>query len=293
MARVEIPTRAIERGARSSGALNVIWRFVLVLSIAVLVTMASIGFEYRLADSGVMPIIKAPDGPHWVKPDDDGEESMLSKLSVNELLMRKESPKPPDKIVLASSDPRLFDEDKPVDDILRAVESKRLSEFREAVDASIFPTLPWKILAGGILPVSIELKSESSEASDNFVGRSLRSSPPLPRPDGLTAKNERQGAYSVAADDIRVDESAVQAGAPVVQLGNFQNNAIAESSMLALQITYDDLIGDKKWIIQKTNFGTYSTFRLRITGFFSVDEAVEFCNVLLAKGQDCVPTKQN
>ena len=293
MATAELPTRANGRKALGSVAFTAIWIGALSASIAVLGTMSSIGIEFGSADTGGIPLIRAPEGPLWVEPDDDGEEDLLAKLSVNELFMSKEQPVLSGEIVLAKDISRLADEDMPVDDLIRAAEFKRLSELLKKVEASIFPILPRFILSGGIEPASADADDEMPEVEKKVARRVPGSSPPLRRPLELTQKYAGPVSGGVNADDIKADERAVEAGSPLVQLGDFKNSAMAESSMLELQIAHGELIGDRKWIIQKIDFGAYSTFRLRIIGFSSYEESVEFCNALRARNQNCVPANQN
>ena len=293
MATAENFVRGNGSEARRDMRAKVIWRGSLFALVMVLGTMGSMGFDFRFTTTGEIPIIKAPKGPHWVESDDDGEVSTLVKLTVNELLVNREIPTISSNIVLATDYQPLSDEDLPVYDLLLAAGVKELNSMRDSVAASMFPILPRIFLSGGIRPVSADAAQKDSQVEEKVARIMPSSRAPLMRPRKLTEKYTRLGAGRVNTDKIKVDEKSVRAGSPVVQLGSFQNNEIAESSMVALQIKYDALIGDKKWLIQKTNFGTYSTYRLRIAGFLFFDDAVEFCNALHVRSQDCIPVTQN
>ena len=288
MAVLENPTRSSD--AQGYIANKVFWGCIFAMSVALLAQMASIGRESRLADSlGNVPIIEASKRPLFV--DAESQNGDGSRLTVHHMLMNEWKSAARANIVLAEENPQLSDEDMPVADLKHRIEMERIGRFRAMVDASIFPTLPYSILSGGIEPASTEaLTDAESQAEEKVASRKPGSSPPLGPPPEFFEKFNSESAWP---EGMLVPEKSVPAGTYVAQLGSFSADGIASSAMQDMQINYSELIGGRKWIIQEIRRDTYSTYRLRLTGFSSHDEAEKFCNSLRARGRECVPANLN
>ena len=81
----------------------------------------------------------------------------------------------------------------------------------------------------------------------------------------------------------------VASGAPLVQIGAFDSDAIAESEWGRVSGRYADLFAGKAPVVQQHKAGGRTFYRLRIAGFESRDEARKFCAALIAAGTDCIP----
>lgn len=131
---------------------------------------------------------------------------------------------------------------------------------------------------------------------------------PMPRPRRLAAAPVApapaapRAAESAAAPAESVPESApvaaptpvkLASGAPLVQIGAFDSNAIAESEWSRVSGRYGDLFAGKAPVVQEHKAGGRVFYRLRIAGFETRDEARKFCAALIAAGTDCIPAAAN
>lgn len=85
----------------------------------------------------------------------------------------------------------------------------------------------------------------------------------------------------------------VASGAPLVQIGAFDSNAIAESEWSRVSGRYGDLFAGKAPLVQEHKAGGRVFYRLRVAGFETRDEARKFCADLIAAGTDCIPAAAN
>ena len=81
----------------------------------------------------------------------------------------------------------------------------------------------------------------------------------------------------------------VASGAPLVQVGAFDSDAIAHSEWSRISGRYGDLFAGKAPVVQQHKAGGRTFYRLRIAGFETRDEARKFCAALIAAGNDCIP----
>ena len=100
------------------------------------------------------------------------------------------------------------------------------------------------------------------------VARPVEASAPAP---------EAQPATAVAA-----------AGGPVVQLGAFDSNAIAESEWNRLSGKFGSLFSGKGQVIQEHASNGRTYWRLRVAGFDDTSDARNFCAEMKAGGTDCI-----
>lgn len=83
--------------------------------------------------------------------------------------------------------------------------------------------------------------------------------------------------------------AAVASGAPLVQIGAFDSNALAEGEWNRISGRFGALFSGKGQVIQKAESNGRTFWRLRVAGFDSRDEARRFCAALVAEGTDCIP----
>lgn len=129
---------------------------------------------------------------------------------------------------------------------------------------------------------------------------------PMPRPRRLAAAPAPAAPVvaetAVAAAPETAPETAPAAapapvklasGAPLVQIGAFDSNSIAESEWSRVSGRYGDLFAGKAPVVQEHKAGGRVFYRLRIAGFETRDEARKFCAALIAAGTDCIPAAAN
>lgn len=82
-------------------------------------------------------------------------------------------------------------------------------------------------------------------------------------------------------------------GAPLVQIGAFDSDAIAQSEWGRVAGKHGALFSGKGQVIQKHSANGRTFYRARVAGFESRAEAQAFCAKLKAAGTDCIPATAN
>lgn len=130
----------------------------------------------------------------------------------------------------------------------------------------------------------------------------VASSRPAPRPRTVT----RVAAVAPAAAPTPVVDAAPtpaeapverpaaasSAGGPLVQVGAFDSNAIAENEWQRLAGRNGSLFSGKAPVIQQHQSNGRTFWRLRVAGFGSISEARQFCSALQSSGTDCLALGQ-
>ena len=88
---------------------------------------------------------------------------------------------------------------------------------------------------------------------------------------------------------VDVDPLSLPAGTRLVQLGAFDSAEIARIQWNKIEDRFGDFFLDKSRIVQKTNSGGRTFYRLRAMGFVDLSDARRFCSTLLAEKADCIP----
>lgn len=87
----------------------------------------------------------------------------------------------------------------------------------------------------------------------------------------------------------KIAPNAVASGAPLVQIGAFDSNALADGEWNRISGKFGALFAGKGQVIQKAESNGRTFWRLRVAGFDSRDDARRFCAALVAEGTDCIP----
>lgn len=82
--------------------------------------------------------------------------------------------------------------------------------------------------------------------------------------------------------------AATSASGPVVQVGAFDSNAIAQGEWQRLAGRNGGLFSGKAPVIQEHQSNGRTFWRLRVAGFDSLSEARQFCSALQSSGTDCL-----
>jgi hypothetical protein len=107
---------------------------------------------------------------------------------------------------------------------------------------------------------------------------------PAPAPAAVTAA---PAPAPVAAPAPAAE--AVPAGTHLVQLGAFDSPEIADSEWGRLQNAFEEFLGGRDHVIQETQSGGRTLYRLRVLGFPERADARILCAALTAEGADCIP----
>ncbi|WBU57433.1 SPOR domain-containing protein [Paracoccus sediminicola] len=142
-------------------------------------------------------------------------------------------------------------------------------------------------------PASIAARAQSAPAATDTAaasetatetGTETAAAAPAERP-----AIEDAVAEAVAEDPPATETAQVSSGAPLVQIGAFDSNAIADSEWGRISGRFSSLFSGKAPVVQTTERNGRTFYRLRVAGFESRDDARRFCAALLAEGTDCYP----
>ncbi|WBU65253.1 SPOR domain-containing protein [Paracoccus aerodenitrificans] len=132
---------------------------------------------------------------------------------------------------------------------------------------------------------------------------------PAPRPASIAARartapaaapQDTETAEAAPASRPAIEEAVAEAvaeapqvqvssGAPLVQIGAFDSNGIADSEWNRISGRFSSLFSGKAPVVQTTERNGRTFYRLRVAGFDSRDDARRFCAALIAEGTDCYP----
>ncbi|MFO1141271.1 MAG: SPOR domain-containing protein [Amaricoccus sp.] len=79
------------------------------------------------------------------------------------------------------------------------------------------------------------------------------------------------------------------AGARLVQLGAFDNEAMARTAWNQLLAKNGDLLGSKSLYVERTTANARVFYRLRVAGFSNADQTRAMCEQLRSRGIACIP----
>ncbi|MDF3605982.1 SPOR domain-containing protein [Paracoccus sp. DMF-8] len=143
--------------------------------------------------------------------------------------------------------------------------------------------------------INAVLAEAAAAAAQPTPGGLATSARPAPRPRRTAAaqptvvSDAAPVAAPAAAPVQRVAPNAVASGAPLVQIGAFDSNALAEGGWNRISGKFGALFSGKGQVIQRAESNGRTFWRLRVAGFDSRDEARRFCAALVAEGTDCIP----
>ncbi|TCP42216.1 SPOR domain-containing protein [Rhodovulum marinum] len=277
------------------------------LSLSLVAGLAVWGYQIMVRDVTGVPVVRALEGPIRVAPEDPGgAQAEHQGLAVNRVAAEGEAAPPADTLRLAPRPVTLADEDRPRPELA----PEELTALPE-VTASIAAPEP---LASALAPsdeiaLAPELAAEAApfevvgETGEEVVlplvelpqGALSHSPRPLARPDDVdlaaraaiaaaTASLAPRGVTELAAADVIP-------GTALVQLGAFDNADEARGvwEMLAGQGRFAEFFDEKSRVIQETEGGGRTFYRLRAAGFADIADARRFCAALMAEGADCIP----
>lgn len=276
-------------------------------SIALVVGLLYWGYELTVRDVANVPVIRALDGPSRVQPEDPGGQLASHQgLAVNRVQSAGEAEGPAPRIVLAPSPVELSEDDIVLgaapaseeeaqtqtalatpteDDVLQQARARAealANELAQGVEA-LEPLAP------------VEENAPSIEVISQAIPGVKQSPRPGVRPKTTTVSFDQSAAVSAAVaaalnlGSVEVDAASLAPGTRLVQLGAFDDRASAEAAWDKIAAQFSDYMGDKQRVIQETESGGRTFFRLRAAGFDGLSSSRRFCAVLVAKNAVCIP----
>ncbi|MFY0690912.1 MAG: SPOR domain-containing protein [Paracoccaceae bacterium] len=316
MADVEFDTRAAQ-GAPADGGLTsgIIHWFGALSSLALIAGLAFWGYELTVRDAGNVPVVKALEGPSRVQPEDPGGQLASHQgLAVNNVQSEGEAEGPAPKIVLAPSPVDLDQSDI----IVGAVPSQELGARSAAALNTEIRTEPIGTLNAALAeakqpkapaivapePLDLGAAAAAPEAAAEPVAEDaialsvpgVNASPrPGLRPAVTQVRFDQSAAVSAAVASalglsaVDLDPSSLAPGTRLVQLGAYDSREEAVAAWDKIALQFDDYMDDKRRVVQETQSGGRTFYRLRAAGFDGLSSSRRFCAVLVAEGAGCIP----
>lgn len=284
-----------------------------------LALIAGIGvWAYKLAvrDVNGVPVIQALEGPARVAPKNPGGELALHQgMAVNRIAAEGTAAEPADRLTLAPGAANLSAEDTAMGALAESgaesAEAPPPPANPQVVGEAITPAAmrPIEPLPEG--PVEMTDLDGGAVAAQPFVAPDVISSDipgvaaslkPLARPSGNAAATSEDGVDAMAEAAaaavamalapeaaIDVDPAGLQAGTRVVQIGSYANEADARLDWETTVARFGPLMQGKRRVIEPSESGGETFYRLRVEGFTDAEDARAFCAALKAENAVCVP----
>lgn len=290
------------------------------LSSAVLVIGLGI-WCYKLVARDVtsIPVIRAIEGPMRIAPQNPGGEIAAHQgLAVNDIAAVGTAAPPPETLILAPRPVELTEEDAAAEDLngspsVAPPENPALAPLASAEpETGTNPDAVAKALAEALTidpdsavvdevstDVSVIKNMAAPDTTSEVVSASIR---PRSRPADLplTAVHAEskvnvasalvKGAGTTPANEVAA--SMIPLGTRLVQLGAFDSENQARAEWVKLSKHFGAVFGGKALVVQSSESGGRTFYRLRAHGFANETEIRDFCLTLLEQNVPCVPVDQ-
>lgn len=287
-------------------------------SLALIVGVGIWGYKLAVRDVSGVPVIQALEGPARVAPDNPGGElAMHQGMAVNRIAAEGTAAEPADRLTLAPSAAALSDEDaamgamagneapvaaggqSPVVQPPAGGETITPASMRPAEPLPDGPADTINLEDGAVADVPFVAPDVISKDIPG-VSASLK---PLARPsqgemsaasaDGVDVMAEAAAAAVAEAlapeAAVDVDPATLTAGTRVVQIGSYANEADARLNWDTTVARFGPLMQGKRRVIEPSESGGQTFYRLRVEGFTDTEDARAFCSALKAENAVCVP----
>jgi len=231
-----------------------------VLSLALIAGVGVWGYKLVMRDVSGVPVVRAVEGPMREQPADPGGRNAAHQgLTVNSVAADGMATGPADRLTLAPPPLDLTPEDVP-----RAADAPGSTQDERSAQAG---------QAGG----------------EDAPGRSLRPRirPDVPEAVAFAVAAVRDRNRSAPAEEV--DADTISKGTRLAQLGVFDSADVAREEWQRMTSRFEDYLQGKQRVIQRTESGGRTFFRLRAMGFADLGEARRFCSALAAENAECIP----
>jgi len=103
----------------------------------------------------------------------------------------------------------------------------------------------------------------------------------------VLAEAINSAVQTTASLDVEADSLPV--GTRLAQLGAYDTPEIARGEWDKLNARFEEVMDNKKRVIQMASSGGRTFYRLRAVGFDDMSDARRFCSALMAENADCIP----
>lgn len=253
-----------------------------IASVVLVAYLAHWGWDLAMLDLRGVPVIRAPEGPMRVQPEETGGAVISNQgLAVNAIAAGSGAMPPADAVLLAPAPVTLLPDDTPGLPATMPDDTADLAEEGAAIDGSA------EAIAAAIAEATAEAGHGSGPEQAASDGPAVPR--PRPRPEGAALSRGTDG--TTAPVEI-VDPEAIAPGTQLVQFGAYDSAADARAEWQRLAGGFPALMADKAMVLQPAESGGRAFWRLRALGFADDAEARRFCAAIDAGNARCIPVTQ-
>jgi hypothetical protein len=253
----------------------------LILSISIFVFLIIWGFSLNVSENAEIPVVKAKIKEARIISENPGGQIInYQGLSVNNVQEQGAAQVTAKRILLAPKPVELKEKD------LAITEIKKNDNLDDLGNTMI--NQPKKIIVLKETEEDKQLTDDSNKLSALALDRSRK---PWAR-EMLNSKNTEKvlEIAEVEIAEVEIAEVKIKRGTNLVQLGSYSTRKEAQEAWASLLKRNGTIFKNKKRSIQKFDSSRYP-FRLRASGFTTLDDSRDFCILLRGLIPTCLPMR--
>ena len=253
----------------------------LILSISIFVFLIIWGFSLNVSENAEIPVVKAKIKEARIISENPGGQIVnYQGLSVNNVQEQGAAQVTAKRILLAPKPVELQEKD------LAITEIKKNDNLDDLGNTMI--NQPKKTIVLKETEEDKQLTDDSNKLSALALDRSRK---PWAR-EMLNSKNTEKALEiaEVEIAEVEITEAKIKRGTNLVQLGSYSTRKEAQEAWASFLKRNGTIFKNKKRSIQKFDSSRYP-FRLRASGFTTLDDSRDFCILLRGLIPTCLPMR--
>jgi hypothetical protein len=253
----------------------------LILSISIFVFLIIWGFSLNVSENAEIPVVKAKIKEARIISENPGGQIInYQGLSVNNVQEQGAAQVTAKRILLAPKPVELKEKD------LAITEAKKNDNLDDLGNTMI--NQPKKTIVLKETEEDKQLTDDSNKLSALALDRSRK---PWAR-EMLNSKNTEKALEiaEVEIAEVEITEAKIKRGTNLVQLGSYSTRKEAQEAWASFLKRNGTIFKNKKRSIQKFDSSRYP-FRLRASGFTTLDDSRDFCILLRGLIPTCLPMR--
>ena len=258
----------------------------LILSISIFVFLIIWGFSLNVSENAEIPVVKAKIKEARIISENPGGQIInYQGLSVNNVQEQGAAQVTAKRILLAPKPVELKEKD------LAITEAKKNDNLDDLGNTMI--NQPKKTIVLKETEEDKQLTDDSNKLSALALDRSRK---PWAR-EMLNSKNTEKALEiaeveiaEVEIAEVEITEAKIKRGTNLVQLGSYSTRKEAQEAWASFLKRNGTIFKNKKRSIQKFDSSRYP-FRLRASGFVTLDDSMDFCILLRGLIPTCLPMR--
>ena len=258
----------------------------LILSISIFVFLIIWGFSLNVSENAEIPVVKAKIKEARIISENPGGQIInYQGLSVNNVQEQGAAQVTAKRILLAPKPVELKEKD------LAITEIKKTDNLDDLGNTMI--NQPKKTIVLKETEEDKQLTDDSNKLSALALDRSRK---PWAR-EMLNSKNTEKALEiaeveiaEVEITEVEITEAKIKRGTNLVQLGSYSTRKEAQEAWASFLKRNGTIFKNKKRSIQKFDSSRYP-FRLRASGFTTLDDSRDFCILLRGLIPTCLPMR--